>query len=46
MKQKTIRAADLFCGAGGTSSGLLDACTDLGVKLSLLAVNHWAVHRC
>lgn len=40
---KTIHAADLFCGAGGTSSGLLDACQDLGLKLNLLAINHWAV---
>lgn len=40
---KTIRAADLFCGAGGTSSGLLDACNILGHRLDLLAVNHWPV---
>jgi len=43
MSRKSIRAADLFCGAGGTSSGLLDACQDLGVKLNLLAINHWPV---
>jgi DNA (cytosine-5)-methyltransferase 1 len=42
-KQRTIRAADLFCGAGGTSSGLLDACADLGLKLNLLAINHWPI---
>ena len=35
-----IRAVDLFCGAGGTSSGLVRACKDLGVKLQLVAVNH------
>ena len=35
-----IRAVDLFCGAGGTSSGLVRACTELGVKLKLVAVNH------
>lgn len=40
---KTIRAADLFCGAGGTSSGLLDACADMGRRLNLLAINHWPV---
>jgi len=40
---KTIRAADLFCGAGGTSSGLSDACAELGYRLRLLAVNHWPV---
>ena len=35
-----IRAVDLFCGAGGTSSGLVRACKELGVKLQLVAVNH------
>lgn len=34
-------AADLFCGAGGASTGLVRACDALGVKLNLLAVNHW-----
>ncbi len=43
MNQKTIYAADLFCGAGGTSSGLLKACEDLGYKLDLLAINHWDI---
>ena len=33
--------ADLFCGAGGTSTGLLEAAEMLGVKLRLIAVNHW-----
>lgn len=42
-------AADLFCGAGGTSTGLVDAVEELervyGVKihLRLVAVNHWPV---
>lgn len=36
-----IRAADLFCGAGGTSAGLNDACLSLGHELDLVAVNHW-----
>lgn len=38
---KVIRAADLFCGAGGTTLGLSNACKDLGFKLDLVAVNHW-----
>lgn len=38
----TLRAADLFCGAGGTSTGLYRACDRLGAKLELLAVNHWS----
>lgn len=38
-----IRAADLFCGAGGTSTGLYRACHSMGRKVDLLAVNHWKV---
>ena len=38
---KPIIAADLFCGAGGASTGLLDACEAAGRKLRLTAVNHW-----
>ena len=41
MKSKTIHAADLFCGAGGTSTGLQLACDELGYDLRLLAINHW-----
>lgn len=37
----TLYAADLFCGAGGASTGLVRACDALGVKLNLLAINHW-----
>ncbi|HJR05094.1 MAG TPA: DNA cytosine methyltransferase [Methylomirabilota bacterium] len=37
----TVRAADLFCGAGGTSTGLALACEDVGKRVDLLAVNHW-----
>lgn len=40
---KLIRAADLFCGGGGTSSGLYQACRQLGATVDLVAVNHWAV---
>jgi DNA (cytosine-5)-methyltransferase 1 len=37
----TIQAADLFCGAGGTSTGLMMAAAELGRPVNLLAVNHW-----
>lgn len=40
---KTIQAVDLFCGAGGTTTGLRAACERLGYKLKLLAINHWDV---
>jgi len=37
----TFQAADLFCGAGGTSTGLLLAARELGMDVRLFAVNHW-----
>jgi DNA (cytosine-5)-methyltransferase 1 len=40
---RTIQAADLFCGAGGTSSGLYDAVAGIGGRLDLVAVNHWTI---
>lgn len=36
-----IRAVDLFCGAGGLSRGIMDACAARRHKLDLIAVNHW-----
>lgn len=38
---RVIQCADLFCGAGGSSSGLVAACKTLGRELSLTAINHW-----
>lgn len=38
---ETIQAVDLFCGAGGTSTGLLQAAKSLGKKVELTAINHW-----
>jgi DNA (cytosine-5)-methyltransferase 1 len=43
MKKRTVMAADLFCGAGGTSTGLLLACNEIGAQLDLLAINHWNI---
>lgn len=43
MSIHPIRAADLFCGAGGSSTGLVMAAQERGVALDLLAVNHWPV---
>ncbi len=42
-KQKTIIAADLWCGGGGTSTGIRKAIKKLGYKLELTAVNHWEI---
>ena len=40
---KKLFAADLFCGAGGTSTGMAQACRELGVEVDLLAINHWQI---
>lgn len=38
-----ILVADLFCGAGGFSTGAVKAMRDSGVDLVLTCVNHWPV---
>src|SRR5262245_36623748 len=43
QKSKQIVAADLYCGAGGTDEGLRQACKRLGIRLKLIAVNHWNI---
>jgi DNA (cytosine-5)-methyltransferase 1 len=40
---RRLRAADLFCGAGGASSGFVRACEGLGLTYDLLAINHWPI---
>jgi DNA (cytosine-5)-methyltransferase 1 len=46
---ETISGGDLFCGGGGSSTGLVEACQELGRPIDLVAVNHWptaiATHR-
>lgn len=41
--KRAVEAVDLFCGAGGTSSGLVAAGGDLKRPINLLAINHWDV---
>jgi DNA (cytosine-5)-methyltransferase 1 len=41
MNSPVVYAADLFCGAGGTSTGMLDAAHELGLEVQLVAINHW-----
>lgn len=43
MRKTNFIAADLFCGAGGTSAGLLKAAKHLGLNVELVAINHWDV---
>lgn len=40
---KKLRAADLYCGAGGTSAALVRAARKLGYSVELTAINHWDV---
>lgn len=40
---KRIVAVDLFCGAGGTSTGLALAAGAIGAEIDLIAVNHWNI---
>lgn len=38
----TLKVADLFAGAGGASTGFVQACESAGVQADLTAVNHWS----
>jgi DNA (cytosine-5)-methyltransferase 1 len=40
---REIHIADLFCGAGGTSAGAVEAVEMLGHRARLTAINHWDV---
>lgn len=42
-RQRPVRAADLFCGAGGLSNGLVRALRELQRPLELVGVNHWPI---
>ena len=36
-----LNVVDLFCGAGGSSTGMMDAFKALGRDIHLTAINHW-----
>lgn len=38
-----ILCADLFCGGGGTSTGMINAFKRAGVNFQLIGVNHWEI---
>lgn len=40
---RSVKLADLFCGAGGTSTGAIEAIELLGYRADLTAINHWPV---
>jgi DNA (cytosine-5)-methyltransferase 1 len=37
----TLIVVDLFCGGGGTSQALKEACEEMGINFKLYALNHW-----
>jgi DNA (cytosine-5)-methyltransferase 1 len=43
LKTRVTLVADLFCGAGGSSTGARRALASLGLQMNLVAVNHWSV---
>ena len=43
MTKKIKKAVDLYCGAGGTSTGMINAFIKKGYKYWVLGVNHWQV---
>lgn len=42
-KTRPMLVADLFCGAGGLSSGTARAMRQLGLPVQMIGVNHWPV---
>ena len=42
-KVRKYLVADLFCGAGGSSTGAQRAITKMGGTMELVAVNHWSI---
>ena len=43
VADETVVVVDLFCGAGGSSTGAEQAITETGRKMELRAINHWPV---
>jgi DNA (cytosine-5)-methyltransferase 1 len=41
--KRTLKVCDLFCGAGGSSTGIQRALERLGHGVELTAINHWDV---
>ena len=39
--KKTFNVVDMFCGAGGESTGIMQAAFEQDMKVNLLAINHW-----
>lgn len=42
-RARMVGIADLFCGAGGMSTGADRALRELGLRMNLVGVNHWPI---
>ena len=40
---KPVQCVDLFCGAGGTGEGVLQAFQEYGVPCKMIGINHWKI---
>lgn len=40
---RTVKVADLFCGGGGASTGMINAFRKAGVDYTFIGVNHWSL---
>lgn len=40
---RTLKIADLYCGAGGETTGISQAAAAIGERMDLAAVNHWPI---
>jgi len=42
-RKEQFLIADLYCGGGGSSDGMIEACEEYGLDPKLVAVNHWNI---
>lgn len=42
-RKERFLIADLYCGGGGSSNGMIEACEEYGLDPKLVAVNHWNI---
>lgn len=43
QEDEIVETLDLWCGGGGTTTGLIEAFTELGYNFSHTGINHWTV---
>lgn len=39
--KESIEIVDMFCGAGGESTGIMQAANERGMNIHMTAINHW-----